>query len=200
MTLYSGSDYHGDYETFYEDDPRLYNNDIGQDRARSVQVSPGCQVTLYEHPDYGGRSIDLTSDNRDLGQTRFGRAGVSSLRVNCQRGGGGGLNPPGGRPGEPGFPGGQRRGVTLFHDDGFRGGSETFYEDRADLGRSSIGNDNASSIRVDPGCQAVLYRDSNYRGAYAVITSDVSSLRNTEVGNDGASSLQVQCGGPGFRR
>jgi hypothetical protein len=83
--------------------------------------------------------------------------------------------------------------VTLYHDDDFRGGSERFYDDSSNLGRSRIGNDNASSIRVDPGCRAVLYRDSNFRGASAVITRDVSSLRRTVVGNDGASSLRVKC-------
>lgn len=203
VTLYTGRSYRGDREVFYEDDPRLYNNDIGQDRARSVQVGTGCEVTLYEHPDYGGRSLNLTRDVRDLSQTRFGRAGVSSLRVNCRRGGGGnppgGLNPPGSSPSRPGAPG-QRRGVTLYHDDDFRGGSETFYEDRTDLGRSRIGNDNASSIRVDRGCRAVLYRDSNFRGEYEVITRDVSSLSRTRVGNDAVSSLKVECrGGRGYR-
>ena len=194
VTLFTGADYSGDYEVFDRDDPGLYDNRIGDNRPRSVQVQPGCRVTLYDFPDYGGRSITLDSDNRDLLATRFGRAGVSSLRVECRTTTGtypsyGQNNPPGGGYQQ------QRRGVTLFRDDNYGGRSEKFYADRADLGRSSIGNDSVSSVQVDPGCTAILYRDDDYRGAATEIRFNQPSLKGTSVGNDGASSLVVDCRG-----
>ena len=193
VTLYTGPDYRGDYEVFYRDDPGLYNNDIGNDRVRSVQVGPGCKAVLFEHPDYGGRSITLDGNNRDLKNTRFGRAGVSSLRVDCRSSNYPTPPPPSTYPGTR--PGNQARGVTLYRDEDFRGRYETFYGDRADLGRSSVGNDSVSSVRVSPGCRAVLYRDDDFRGEATEITRDVTSLKGTAVGNDGASSLVVDCRG-----
>ena len=85
-------------------------------------------------------------------------------------------------------------GVTLFADGDFRGRSETFYSDVPDLRRSGIGHDNASSVRVDPGCSAVLYDSINFTGRSWTVEGPVYSLAGTPVGNDSVSSVRVSCG------
>ena len=45
-----------------------------------------CEVTLYEHKDYGGRSIKLTKSTPDLDKTSFGRNGATSYKVNADEG------------------------------------------------------------------------------------------------------------------
>ncbi|HVS14251.1 MAG TPA: beta/gamma crystallin-related protein [Thermoanaerobaculia bacterium] len=89
----------------------------------------------------------------------------------------------------------QRRGVTLFADDNFRGRSQTFYMDDEDLRDNPIQNDTVSSVRVDAGCRAILFEDTFFRGASGVIDRDVPNLQGTGVGNDTVSSLRVECGG-----
>lgn len=195
VTLYSGVNFSGRSETFHRDDSRFYNNQVGDNQARSIRVAPGCRATLFDVPDYGGRSLVVDYDIADLGRTNLGNNVVSSIQVRCSATGNPGYgNPPGqGGPGYGNPPGGARPGVTLYSDDRFRGVSETFYGDVNSMKRSSLGNDRASSVRVSPGCRAVLYSDSDFRGAVTVIDYDLGNLNQTEVGNDQVSSLQVDC-------
>ena len=90
-------------------------------------------------------------------------------------------------------------GVTLFRDRRLEGPSETFTADNPDLSRSVIGARRASSIRVSPGCVAVLYQRPNYEGKSTEFREDDNNLANTPVGEDTASSIRVRCEG-GRRR
>ncbi len=199
VTLYAGPNFSGPNETFFQDDSRLNNNSLGDNRVRSVSVAPGCRATLYDLYDYGGRSLVVDRDLGDLTGTNLGNNAASSLRVQCtatgpgygNQGGNQGYGNPG--YGNPGHGQQDRRGVTFYADDRFRGASETFYGDNADLRRSSFGNDRVSSVRIDPGCRATLYTDANFRGRVTVVEYDLGSLQSTEVGNDSVSSLQVDC-------
>jgi hypothetical protein len=89
-------------------------------------------------------------------------------------------------------------GVSLFRDPGYRGVSETFTEDKGDLRRSLIGDDQTTSVRVSGGCQARLYQDLDFRGAYLEVTADVGDLRGTRVGDDSITSIRVRCDGRGW--
>lgn len=87
----------------------------------------------------------------------------------------------------------QRRGVTLFEDAGFRGRSYQAFSDLNNLGNTPIGNDRVTSIRVDPGCEAILYEDVDFRGRSAVIRADAGAIEDFGIGNDTASSIRVAC-------
>ena len=87
-----------------------------------------------------------------------------------------------------------QRGATVYRDQGFRGGHQTFYGDVADLGRSTVGNDGASSVVVARGCRVRLYADKNFRGPRIELNADARDLGRTSFGNDRASSLKVRCG------
>lgn len=87
-----------------------------------------------------------------------------------------------------------RRGVTVFRDEAFRGGQETFHGDVADMGRTAVGNDRASSIVVARGCRVRVYEDTDFRGKRQDFNGDVSDLGRTAFGNDRVSSLKVRCG------
>ncbi|HVS64357.1 MAG TPA: beta/gamma crystallin-related protein [Thermoanaerobaculia bacterium] len=91
-------------------------------------------------------------------------------------------------------------GITLYSDDSFRGRSQTFLEDDPDLRDNPIQSDSVSSLRVAPGCRAILFEDTFYRGASAVIDRDSPNLRGTGVANDSVSSLRVECGSGTARR
>src|SRR5262249_20339371 len=89
----------------------------------------------------------------------------------------------------------QETGVTLYEAKDFRGRSQTFFSDAPDLRGSIIGDDTASSVRVAPGCQAILYADPGFHGRSMAVTSDVSSLSGSSVGNDKVAALRVRCEG-----
>ncbi len=87
------------------------------------------------------------------------------------------------------------RGVTLYRDSNFGGASQTFYDgdEIPRFGSGAIGNDSASSLRVDFGCQVTLYEHVDFRGAAVTLGEDVPDLGRSGIGNDRASSLQVEC-------
>jgi len=84
-------------------------------------------------------------------------------------------------------------GVTLYRDVSFRGSSQIFSHDVADLSGSRIGNDAASSARISRGCRARLFQHANYQGSWEEVTWDNSDLRGSHVGNDQVSSIRVRC-------
>lgn len=183
VTLYEHEDFGGRAETFYADNSRLDGTRIGNDRASSVRVDPGCEAILYDDANFGGRSSIVTGDMPVLRSTALGGDAASSIRVSCRPLGGG--HPP--------FNWGGRPGAVLYEDVGFEGGYEVFYDDDRNLEGSRIGNDDASSVRVAPGCKVTLYENARFRGERTTVTGDLDDLRGTQLGNDRASSLRLEC-------
>jgi hypothetical protein len=182
VTLYGDRDFRGRQETFVQDDSSLRDNLIGQDRASSVRVAPGCWARLYEDTGFRGRYVDLSYDVPDLRASALGTDHVSSLRVSCAAGWQGDFNDLG-----------QRGRVTLYADRDFRGRSESFLDDDPSLDDNPIGQDAASSVRVGPGCRVRLFEDYGFRGRYVDLSQDSRDLSYTPLGGDHASSLQVAC-------
>ncbi len=135
VTLYENEDYRGRSEFFTEDDPRLADNRIGNDRASSIKVDRGCHVTLYQDERFKGDSAVLEDDEPSLDETRVGNDSASSLTVRCA-----------GRGGNTDGDYGWGDGVVLFANSDFRGRSQSFENDVRDLRSSDIGNDQASFL------------------------------------------------------
>lgn len=184
ITLYEHQSFRGRSESFSGDVRDLEGHVIGHDVASSVRVDRGCRVTLYEHGDFRGRSTVLEDDQLDLSGTSVGNDRVSSLRVDCPgvRSDRGGVDDRYGR-----------RGVTVYEHQDFRGDSETFYDSDRSFGDNRIRHDRASSVKVDPGCEAILYEHNDFEGRATVLVSSIADLNGTRVGNDSASSIEVRC-------
>jgi hypothetical protein len=188
VTLYRDLNFGGTSETFTGDVPDLRGSRIGNDQATSVRVTRGCSVQLFTDINYRGGSIELTADESDLRRSRIGNDNISSMRVRCGGGHGGGYQ----GVDEWGDSNGPY-GVTLYRDVNFGGISETFTADDPDLRNSRIGSDQATSVRVSPGCRARLYRDINFGGTFTEVDGDDSDLRSSTVGNDAVTSIRVRC-------
>ncbi|MEM9597544.1 MAG: beta/gamma crystallin-related protein [Acidobacteriota bacterium] len=186
VVLYEDRDYRGRSESFERGVRSLEGSRVGNDRVTSIRVAPGCSVVLYEDRDYRGRSVRLDRDVSDLGRTRLGNDRLTSFEVECR--GGSSSRPPWGG-------GGGSRGVVLYEHDDFRGRSVVVDRDIADLGRTSLGNDRASSVRIPRGCSAILYRDAGFRGSSVRLDGDERNLGRTRVGNDAVTSIEVRCRG-----
>ena len=192
VTLHRDVDYQGVSETFYADVPDLRGSRVGNDRVSSVSLGRDCQASLYADVDFKGLSIEISFGVADLRGTRIGNDALSSIRVRCEdRGTDWGT----GGDGWSGAP--PDSGVTLFRDLNFSGTSQLFTEDVPDLRDTFLGNDAATSVRVDRGCRARLYVDADYRGAYIEVDRQLSDLRGSRVGNDSVTSVRVRCDGRG---
>lgn len=177
VTLFEHPDFGGANQSFSADVARLSGTAIGNDRASSVRVAPGCTVTLYRDTDFRGRATVLRGDAQRLAGTDVGDDAVSSLRVDCSTRG--------------------PHGVVLFTDSEYRGRQATFYEDTADLTRDGYPDDATSSVRVPAGCSVTLYEHPDFRGRSETLYEDDAYLANNDIGNDVVSSLRVRCTGTG---
>lgn len=179
VTLFRDREFRGEAEIFHADVSDLRGSRIGNDAASSILVDRGCRVRLFRDRDFRGPSIEIGHDEHDLGDTPVGNDAVSSLAIRCGR--------------HRDWGGGHYRGVTLYQHADYRGDSEAFGGDVIDLRDTLIGNDEASSIRVDPGCRVELFADAGFRGQSITIDRDERSLGRTPFGNDRVSSLRVRC-------
>jgi hypothetical protein len=200
VTLYSNGDFRGTSEVFVGDNADLRRSRVGADSASSVRVDPGCRAILYSDASFRGRSMEVTYDLPSLGGTAVGNDSVSSLRVTCGADSGddhGHHHPGDDRPQlarEPVRSGGpDRSGVTIFWRDDFHGRSHFFADDHSNLGSTAFGNNQASSIILDPGCRVTLYAAINYQGRSATLTDNERHLGQTSVGDNSVNSLQVSC-------
>ncbi|HVS16398.1 MAG TPA: hypothetical protein VMV46_20990 [Thermoanaerobaculia bacterium] len=219
VTLYRDVGFAGRAETFHGAIPDLGRTAIGNDRASAVEVAPGCVATLFEHVDFRGRAITVDGSIADLRRTALGNDRASSLDVRCARGPGdrdrfdrrrdnarwdddrhegrhdrSGRNDRGRHLGWErgrGHRGGE--GVVLFRDAHFRDPRLELRGSVADLGRTPLGNDRLSSIRVPPGCSAVVYEHAGFRGRALEVRHDLEHLGRTPIGNDRVSSIEVFC-------
>lgn len=223
VTLFDQDDFRGRSQFVDQDTSRLGIGGIGDNRARSVIVDPGCTVTLYSDSGFRGVSFRSNGDLASLRRTPVGADSVSSLEVDCRQGQRGGDRDSdwddgnrGNRGNRGGWGEGRRGddpwgddgrvddgwgngelgngdGAVLYGDDQYRGARVRFDRDVAELGRTGLGNDRASSLRVARGCRVTLYADSGFRGAQEEFEEDVPDLGRTLFGNDRASSARIEC-------
>ncbi|WGM30873.1 beta/gamma crystallin-related protein [Brevundimonas sp. NIBR11] len=85
-----------------------------------------------------------------------------------------------------------RSGITVYADRDYRGYSQSFRGEIADLGRSGL-NDQISSIELNGGAWEVC-TDAYFRGNCQIITSSTRNLNNTGI-NDRISSMRPARGG-----
>ena len=119
----------------YKNDPALRLLPVPKAGIKEIKLDlkvaflPTSRVTIYEHPDYKGKSQDLTEGNYDrknltIGNAVIGGNSLSSLKI----------------------PEGMK--VTLYDREGFQGQSKSFTEDVPNM--TTYGFDNkTSSIKVE---------------------------------------------------
>ncbi len=191
VTLYSDADFGGNSETITGDVAELSRTRIGNDRLSSLRVDRGCRAILYSDSGFRGRSMEVTYDIPSLNGTAVGNDSVSSIRVECgQRFGN---NPPAARQPIRQSGGPDYSGVTIFWRTDFHGRSHFFHEDHPNLGQTAFGNNQASSIILDSGCQVTLYAAINFQGRSVTLNANERHLSRTSVGDNAVNSLRVNC-------
>jgi hypothetical protein len=82
--LYRDRDGRGPSAFFDRDVPDLDRTRFGSRMASSVDVTPGCFLTLYEYPNFRGRSTEFRERDNNLRNTGVGEDTASSLRIRCR--------------------------------------------------------------------------------------------------------------------
>ena len=191
VTLYRDLNFSGRSQSFTGDISDLRGSSIGSDAATSVRVSRGCRARLFADANYQGAYIETQRDISDLRGSPVGNDTVTSMQVRCDTDGGG-WNSGGGWGGGDSNWGTSHR-VSLYQHTNFRGTAFSFDSDIRDLRAEFGANDEASSVRVAPGCTVRLYQDHQFQGDYTETSRDIEDLRDSRVGNDTTSSIQVRC-------
>ena len=165
------------------------------DAVSSIQLFGGASVTIYEHDNFGGQSIQISSSVRNLADARSPNGFrwndvVSSIRVENGQFGGGSRG---------GFGRGQatpRQGACFYQDAGFQG--DRFCLNSGDSASSMpLGfNDAVSSIQVFGGASVTVYEHENFGGQSIRVSIparnlDASRAPNGFRWNDVISSVRV---------
>lgn len=80
--LYEHDNYHG--SSLIVSDANAQNGWLGDgwnDRATSISVEPGCNITVFEHSDFRGASYTLYGSNSNLGNMWNDQ--ISSYKCSC---------------------------------------------------------------------------------------------------------------------
>ena len=84
--------------------------------------------------------------------------------------------------------------ATIFQDDNYQGRSgflkPGYYANAEELSAAGVKNDDASSVKLDPGIKIIMYEHSDRGGKKVEITSDTPSL-SAKSFNDMMSSADV---------
>lgn len=170
ITMYADCDYQGESRRF---DIGRYNWNqlgLGGDALSSLKVPIGYTVKLYEHADFNGISITVTSDVACLVDRDFNDR-MSSFEVSRTTTSGGTT-------------------VTMYNDCEYQGDSRTFGVGRYNWNQFGLPNDEISSLKVPAGFSIKLYADADFTGESIIITSDMPCLVTRNF-NDVVSSFEV---------
>jgi hypothetical protein len=81
--VFGNPNYGNPHWWFVEDVSDMRNTTLGNDVVSSLQVNPGCDVTLYEHINYAGRSITFKDNVTNLATHGFDDI-TSSVKLDCR--------------------------------------------------------------------------------------------------------------------
>lgn len=141
---------------------------VGDNALSSIKIPEGLRVTLYEQPNYKGKSLILKAEDASaayFAAHQFDNV-VSSLVVE--------LVPR----------------VTLYQDN-YTGRASSFEPGYYYMDDLQVGNDEVSSVKVLPGVWALLFEHNNFTGRSLLLTQDATQDFITGKDFDNAASSMI---------
>ena len=169
LIVYENGDFDGIYRAFKLGEVALM--ETWEDRISSIRVSEGYQVKIYEHAQFKGKWVILSSDQANLKKINFNDI-ISSFKVEKYN-----KDSHAGYAYDNGDYGGNMFPLTL--------GSYN------NLNEQSWLNDKISSITIAKGYQIKVYEHRDFRGKSSLIKESQANLK-TLGWNDKISSLKVE--------
>ena len=144
-------------------------NTIGNDTLSSLTVPDGWVVRLYQHAGFSGQTLDVTSNQSQIGRDQFGvwNDKVSSLEIFDKT-------------------------VELFEHSGYQGRNLVLAPGNYDMKYFTdygFANDIVSSLKVSDGLTARVFRQDQFGGDFLDITADTTFIGSNW--DDQVSSIVV---------
>ncbi len=179
-TFYEHCDYQGQsWQLDVGDYSWVENVGIPNDFLSSVRVPPGLKVILYEHINFQGRQLELTSDIPCLVNKAFNDHTSSIRIINLQSSQSSQSSQVQQKP-------------TFYEHCNYEGRNWNLdVGDYSWVENAGIPNDLISSVKVPPGIQVTLYEHSNFDGRQLILTNDTPCLVGQSF-NDHTSSIRVK--------
>jgi len=175
VSVYMNANYGGDENAFFGvgdfNADALRAQGVGANVINSIKIKPGYSVIAYDGLNFEGSKYEMTSDTP---QTEL-RNGIDSLKVIKTPGtvaAAGTTTPVTGCA-----------GVTIYQNANFSGDKTCLIagDYPSPTVFAPIGNDQISSIKVEPGYSATVYDDGNFGGPTLVTATDINNLSDKQV-------------------
>lgn len=140
---------------------------IADNSLSSVKVTPGLVVTLYDQPDFKGKSFIIKGENTSAADLAAFNDLTSSVVVAF----------------EP---------MVIVYSENFSGSQNFIQPGHYTMGEFKIGNDELSSLKITPGMWVLLFEHDNFTGRSLLLTEDASEdfMKGKEF-NNATSSLII---------
>ena len=169
LTIYENSDFDGIYKKIGISEVALM--ETWEDRISSLRISEGYQVKIYEHTQFKGKWVALSTDQANLKKINFNDI-ISSIKVEKYN---------------------KDSHVGLAYDDGDYDGNmfPLGLGEYNNLNKQSWLNDKISSLKIAKGYQIKVYEHGDFKGKSELIKESQANLK-TLGWNDKISSLKVE--------
>src|SRR5690606_4841663 len=138
----------------------------------SIRINGNYQVKLYKDVNYGGSgSEEVNRSDPDLDRRSLGEQYSSiqiTVRVECE---------------DEDVP-----GVILYANKDFEGACVHLTGNENDLGRTAVGDDNVSSVRINGDYKLTLFENKNRQGRSDEINHDEPNLDGRTLGGKYSSA------------
>ncbi|WP_051943283.1 MULTISPECIES: beta/gamma crystallin-related protein [Luteibacter] len=135
------------------------------DKISAVRVPDGSKVTLYQHPDFTGKVLEVTADTPNLSNVAFNNL-ASSFRVD----------------GATAAPAPTTSGTCFYENYQYQGASFCTDAATGDIVSGPV-VDKISSVRIPAGSRVMLYQHPGRGGLALEITADAPNLTDLQFNN-----------------
>lgn len=174
IILYQDRDYTGRCSHITDDTPNLGSLTVGDDAVSSIRVNGDYQVRLYEFTNYGGRYVEVNASDPNLDVTSLGEQ-FSSVAVKTK----------------VGCEDENAQGIFLYSDKDYEGACVHLVTSATDLGKTAVGDNDVSSVRINGEYQVELFEYKDHAGRSDEINHDEPNLDTRSLGNQ-YSSVRVK--------
>lgn len=140
------------------------------DKISALRVPQGQKVTLFQHPDFTGKVLEVTADTPNLSNLGFNNL-TSSFRVEASD-----ATPPATTPPAT------TSGTCFYENYQYQGASFCTDATSGDIVSGPV-VDKISSVRIPAGAKVVLYQHPGRGGSSLTLTADAPNLTTLQFNN-----------------
>lgn len=172
--IFKHQDYNGQWVKVNYDITNFRDTWVGNDAATSIKVVGPYECTVFEHADFKGTSHTYRFDDGNMANEPIGNDKVSSATAARK------------------LSNEERNGVYLFQHANYTGKWIKVTENIPNLGKTSMGDNEADSVKVVGAYEYTLYADPDYKGSSYSSDKDLSALSATKIGYNALTSIKVK--------